>query len=109
VQAWQTLRDPVLVGVDVVCCLCLIAVGAAAGPAGLIQAFPFLFVAVGIVGFGLGHSWSGVLAFGALTATWTTAALQSGGLQVEPMLVSLGLWYALNFCLSHPNPGIWPG
>jgi len=58
VQAWQTLRDPVLVGVDVVCCVCLVAVGAAAGPAGLSQAFPFLFVAVGIVGFGLGHSWS---------------------------------------------------
>ena len=100
VQAWQTLRDPVLVGVDVVCCLCLIAVGAAAGPAGLIQAFPFLFVAVGIVGFGLGHSWSGVLAFGALTATWTTAALLSGGLQVEPMLVSLGLWYALTLFIA---------
>jgi len=100
VQARQTLRDPVLVGVDVVCCMCLIAVAAAAGPAELSQVFPFLFVAAGIVGFGLGQSWCGVLAFGALTATWVAVALPSDGLQVEPKLVSLGLWYALTLFIA---------
>lgn len=100
VQARQTLRDPVLVGVNVVCCMCLIAVAAAAGPAELSQVFPFLFVAVGIVGFGLGQSWCGVLAFGALIATWVAVALPSDGLQVEPKLVSLGLWYALTLFIA---------
>jgi signal transduction histidine kinase len=80
--------------------MCLIAVAAAWGPAELSQVLPFLFVAVGIVGFGLGQSWRGVLAFGALTATWTTVALTSGGLPAEPELVSLGLWYALTLFVA---------
>ena len=80
--------------------MCLIAVAAAAGPTELSQVFPFLFVAAGIVGFGLGQSWCGVLAFGALTATWVAVALPSDGLQVEPKLVSLGLWYALTLFIA---------
>jgi signal transduction histidine kinase len=100
VQALQTLRDPVLVGVDVVCCMCLIAMVAAAGVAELSQVFPYLFVAVGIVGFGLGQSWRGVLAFGALTAAWAAVTLPSDGLQVGSKLVSLGLWYALTLFIA---------
>jgi signal transduction histidine kinase len=104
VRARQTLRDPVLVGVDVVCCLGLIAV--AAGAAELSQVFPFLFVAVGIVGFGLERSWCGVLAFGALTATWAALALPSDGLEVVPKLVSLGLWYALTLFIASESQGM---
>ena len=80
--------------------MCLIGVAAVAGPTEPSQVFPFLFVAVGIVGFGLGRSWCGVLAFGALTVTWAAVALPSDGLQVEPRLVSLGLWYVLTLFIA---------
>lgn len=95
VQARRTLRDPVLVGADVACCLGLVTAARMAGPAALDSALCFSFVTAGIVGLGLGRSWRGVLAFAALAAAWTVIALPPGGPPLESDLLGLGLCYAL--------------
>jgi len=104
----RTLRDPVLVGVDAVFCLGLIMAARAAGPGGLNDVLPvafcFMFVTVGIVGFGLGQSWYGVLVFAVLTVAWAFMTFPPDGLRLASDLLSLGLYYALILFLTH-EPG----
>jgi len=101
-RAWGrgTLRDPLMVGVDVACCLWLIVAELVAmGPAGLshlpAEVLPFLLVGAGLAGAGLVRPWPGLVAFAAIAMTWAAATVPVGGLQVVPDLVGLGLCYLL--------------
>jgi signal transduction histidine kinase len=96
----RTLRDPLLVGVDVVFCVTLMLVGTrAASPhmhnAVATELIPTVLAGAAIVGFGFTFGLAQIGAVAAMMAGWVLAVVPDVTLKLPSDLLGFALWYGV--------------
>jgi signal transduction histidine kinase len=100
VRRQGTVRDAVLLALDMAACIAVLAVTSRAVPPaernnGVLQVVSFALVGAGFAGFGFGFSISGMAATAVLAATWALSSLPDVSVKLVSDTVGFFLWYAI--------------